>query len=86
MPDVELTPAGAAIRLAIINKNTAGMIGKITDIVGTYGYNIRDMVNKSRSSVGYNLIDIDEDVPDTVIGEIRKLEGIMRIRAIRFPR
>ena len=41
----------AGIRIAVIHKNTTGMVGKMTALLAETGANITDMVNKSQRRI-----------------------------------
>jgi len=87
IPNVEMPcRPSTAVRLAVINRDVPDMIGKITHLVGEYGHNIQGMTNSSNGSFGYNIIDFDADVPSTITGQIEKMPGVVRVRAIRFPK
>ncbi|OQC18492.1 MAG: hypothetical protein BWX71_02809 [Deltaproteobacteria bacterium ADurb.Bin072] len=40
------------------------------------------MINKSKGSIAYNIIDIDGDVNEGLIGKIGSLEGVLAIRVL----
>lgn len=87
MPEIELRLHHATgTRLVVINRDMPNMIGQVTHILGEYGHNIQAMTNESNGVIGYNLIDFEENVPDTIVGQIQKLHGVIRVRAIRFPK
>ncbi len=87
MPEVELRLHQATVtRLAVINRDIPNMIGQITRILGEYGHNIQAMVHESNGVLGCGLIDSKETVPDTIVGQIQRLPGVVRVRAIRFPK
>jgi len=46
------------------------------------GLNIHNMSNKSRGEMAYTLVDLDSAVPTKVIAELRKLEGVLNVRAL----
>lgn len=89
LPRVVLDLDDATVmRLAIINRDVPDMIGQISSILGRYGYNIHRFANESNGVVGYNLIDLEVDLPSTVTAEIKKLHGIIpsSVRELRFPK
>ncbi|HNQ85739.1 MAG TPA: phosphoglycerate dehydrogenase [Deltaproteobacteria bacterium] len=69
-------------RLTIANQNLPGMIEKITHLLAENKINIADMINKSKGSIAYNIIDIDGDVNEGLIGKIGSLEGVLAIRVL----
>ena len=44
--------------------------------------NIVDMLNKSRGDFAYTLIDVEEKISQTIIENIKQVEGILKVRAI----
>jgi D-3-phosphoglycerate dehydrogenase len=40
------------------------------------------MVNKSRGEIAYNIIDIEGDIDEAVIGKVASVDGVMRVRLI----
>ncbi len=79
MPSAVL-PFTGAFRIAVIHKNTSGMVGKITAILADSGANITDMVNKSKGEVAYTVINLDEKIPDAAVEDVRRIEGVIRVR------
>ena len=45
-------------------------------------FNIIDMLNKSRGDVAYTLTDVDNPVPEDVLGRLARIEGVMTVRVL----
>src|SRR5690606_13464507 len=60
----------SGIRLAIVNQNVPGMLGKILSILAERDINVMDMINKSRNNIAYNLIDIETSSADELLADI----------------
>jgi len=69
-------------RVVIANKNVPTIVGQITSIFATEGINISEMLNKSRGSTAYNIIDIDSDVSNESIEKIHRIKGVTMVRVI----
>jgi D-3-phosphoglycerate dehydrogenase len=69
-------------RLAIANANVPNMLGQISTAMAQAGLNIHNMTNKSRGEMAYTLVDLDSAVPTKVIADLRKLEGVLNVRAL----
>jgi D-3-phosphoglycerate dehydrogenase len=69
-------------RLVIINKNEPGMISKITDSIASLNLNIADMTNKSRNEIAINLIDLEQEASDELIGQIQSIDHVLKVRSI----
>ncbi|WP_435187832.1 phosphoglycerate dehydrogenase [Pseudothioglobus sp. nBUS_23] len=80
-PDSKMPRAGEE-RLAITHRNIPNMVRQITKEIAEEGVNIVDMLNKSRGDFAYTLIDIEKEIPKTVIENINQVEGILKVRAL----
>ena len=80
-PDSKMPRAGEE-RLAITHRNIPNMVRQITKEIAEEGANIVDMLNKSRGDYAYTLIDIEYEIPKTVIENIKQVEGILKVRAL----
>ncbi|MCI5208644.1 MAG: 3-phosphoglycerate dehydrogenase [Candidatus Electrothrix sp. ATG2] len=82
-PNVESIPTvWVHTRLIVINKDTPGMIGLMSNILGKHGINIMSYTNKSNGTLGYNIIDTEIAVSPEVCQEIEAVEGVIRTRVI----
>ena len=75
-------PRAAGGRITIIHHNKPGMLGIITEKVAGAGMNIENLVNKSRNSVAYTILDFDEDVPAELSGSLATIDGVLRVRVL----
>ena len=80
-PEAKMPRAGKE-RLAITHKNIPNMVGQISTAIADAGANIVDMLNKSREDYAYTLIDLESEISDTVIDNIKQIEGILTIRGL----
>jgi len=69
-------------RITIANKNTPGMIEKITHLLADNKLNIADMINKSRGNVAYNIIDLEGDISADLVGKIQTIDGVIAVRVL----
>ncbi|MDH5633002.1 MAG: 3-phosphoglycerate dehydrogenase family protein [Gammaproteobacteria bacterium] len=69
-------------RIVIANENKPAMLGQISTAVADAGLNIHDMVNRSRGEMAYTLVDVDSEVPQSVIAAIAAIDGIRSVRVI----
>ena len=83
-PDVIL-PRESQFRVAIANANVPNMVGGISHEMATAGLNIATMTNKSRKDLAYTLVDVDSDVPDSVIKAIGDIDGVLMVRYLPHP-
>ena len=83
-PDVIL-PRESQFRVAIANANVPNMVGGISHEMAMAGLNIATMTNKSRKDLAYTLVDVDSDVPDSVIKAIGDIDGVLMVRYLPLP-
>jgi len=69
-------------RLLVVNKNIPNMVGQITTILAGSNINITDLINHHRDDYAYNIIDTEQKLSEPVLAQIRKVDGIIRVRAI----
>jgi len=69
-------------RLLVINRNIPNMVGQITTSLASANVNIMDLINHHRDEFGYNIIDTEQAIPDSVLEQIRKVNGIIRVRVV----
>jgi D-3-phosphoglycerate dehydrogenase len=69
-------------RLLVANKNIPNMVGQITTILAGANINITDLINHHRDEYAYNIIDTEQQIPEPVLGQIRKVDGIIRVRTV----
>ncbi|BBB22609.1 D-3-phosphoglycerate dehydrogenase [Abyssogena phaseoliformis symbiont OG214] len=80
-PEVSMARAGKE-RLAVIHKNIPNMVGQISTTIADSGANIVDMLNKSRDSVAYTLVDLEHEIPSSVINNLKQVKGILTVRGL----
>ena len=81
-PNVQLARS-TVNRITVTNKNVPAMIGQIATSLGELDLNIADMTNVSRGDIAYNLIDIENEVKESAIAELQKIENILNVRLIK---
>ena len=69
-------------RLCIANRNVPNMVGQITTILADAKMNIAAMVNQNKANVAYNIIDVENQIDDSIIEKIRNIDGVITVRAI----
>ena len=80
-PATRMTRAGQS-RICVANRNVPNMIGQLSHALGASGLNIAQMHNASRGEFAYNLVDVENEVPSQVAGEIAAIPGILSVRVI----
>jgi D-3-phosphoglycerate dehydrogenase len=86
-PNIEMIPSDLVrTRLIVINRDVPGMIAFITNVLGDNRINIDSYKNESNGTIGYNIIDMEADVPDTIVDLIKANDDVIRTRVIPFSR
>ncbi len=80
-PEVNM-PRGSPYRLVVANSNVPNMLGQISTTMAEAGLNIHDMINQSRGSLAYTVVDTDSAIPDTVIDRLKSIDGVLSARLI----
>lgn len=81
-PESDMGKLSTPCRICIAHKNIPNIIGQISRIIAEDNINISDMNNRSRKDMAYTMMDLDEDVDDSVIKDFEAIEGIIRVRRI----
>ncbi len=78
-PDVAMARE-APYRLGIANANVPNMVGQISTAMAQVGLNIHTMLNRSKGEMAYTLVDTDNAVPESLLGELRAIDGVLSVR------
>ena len=81
-PTVKMPKMTGQYRLTIAHENIPNIIGPITNAIAKVDVNIIDMLNKSLNEAAYTLIDTEAALQNTVIDEIKAIEGVLNVRCL----
>jgi len=81
-PEALLPRVPGKTRLAIANNNVPNMVGQISTCLASANINIADLLNKSRGELAYTLIDTDGGVDETLVGKLRRIDGVLSARIV----
>ena len=70
-------------RILILHKNIPNSIGQFTSCVARENINISDMVNRSKGAYAVTMLDLDTPVSQHSVEELKKIEGVLRVRVIK---
>ena len=71
-------------RFAVIHKNVPKVIAAILDTISGRGYNIDNMINKSRDDIAYTIIDVEGNGDtDNIVQSIEAIGEVVRVRVIK---
>ena len=72
-------PRAGDTRLCVLHRNQPGVINRISSVIADEKLNIENMLNRSRGSYSYVIIDLNGDVPEKVVTEIGAIENVIRV-------
>lgn len=83
-PDV-IMERGSPYRVAVANANVPNLLGQISTCMAKAGLNIHSMTNQSRAEMAYTLVDTDSPVPQKVIDDLSRINGVLLVRYLPIP-
>lgn len=81
-PYTVMAREASVCRLTFMNENVSGVLGNVLSVFAKHNVNIVDMVNKSRDTVAYNILDFSEKPSDDVIEAVKSIEHVISLRVI----
>lgn len=69
-------------RIAVLHQNVPNVVSSITTHISSRNINISNMLNKSRGKYAYTCLDLDEVPQEAVVGKIRALNTVYRVRVL----
>ena len=80
-PEADM-PRNDVYRITVANANVPNMVGQISTCLGDAGLNIEDLLNKSRDDLAYTIIDLDGEVQEQTLDQIRSIDGVLNVRSL----
>lgn len=81
-PEAVLPRTMGATRVGIANENVPNMVGQISTALAAANLNIADLLNKSRGGIAYTLIDVEGQIPASVVEQIRAIPGVLTVSVL----
>jgi len=78
-------PRADAHRITIANANVPNMVGQISTCLADAGLNIEDLLNKSMGDLAYTIVDVNGEVTEACMNELRAIEGVLTLRNLGKP-
>jgi D-3-phosphoglycerate dehydrogenase len=82
-PNCEMRPSGK-MRLCVAGRNVPNILGSITHTIGEHGINVAGMINNHKGGYAYTIIDVDDDLTDELVKQLRSIEGVISTRIIKI--
>lgn len=81
-PQISMARVEGTTRITFSNDNVAGVLGDVLSIFAAHNVNVIDMMNKSRDSVAYNILDLAVSPPAAALEALRAAKHVIRVRVI----
>ncbi len=81
MPNLSLD-LNKPYRICVFHSNTPKVLSKVTDIISKDGANIENMLNKSKGSIAYTMLDMDVLPTDESLDAVRALDEVIRVNVV----
>jgi len=59
------------------------MISKISGTFSGQGINIENLTDQARGDNAYAIVDVNADVPESVVAALNAIKGVNRVRVIK---
>lgn len=81
-PQISMARVEGTTRITFSNDNVAGVLGGVLSIFAEHNVNVIDMMNKSRDSVAYNILDLAVAPPTAALDALLAAKHVTRVRVI----
>lgn len=82
-PNCDMGECTTEGRVAVLHKNSKGVIGKFTSIFGECDINIANMTNKSKGDYAYSMFDLDTPMTEEAVAKMKAMGGVMKVRIVK---
>ena len=82
-PAASLGAAVKPLRICVAHRNVPNVLSPLTALFASDHANISDMVSKSRGDYAWVMFDLDHDIKDETIDQIRAIPEVIRVKVIR---
>lgn len=80
-PEVKLARSDG-FRLTVVNANVPNMLGQVSTELANAGLNIIDMLNKSRGELAYTVVDVEKEIPESTVEQLKAIDGVLSVRLL----
>lgn len=80
-PATVMTRSGGH-RITFSNENVPKVLSNVLAILSDSNNNVIDLVNKSRETIAYNIIDVEDSLSDETLAKIAAVDGVIRLRVL----
>ncbi|MCL2663970.1 MAG: 3-phosphoglycerate dehydrogenase, partial [Defluviitaleaceae bacterium] len=80
-PDCDFPMSGRK-RVCVAHRNVVNVVGPVTSALAGCGFNIDNMVNKSKGNYAYTVIEVDGEIKCGLEAVISGIESVLSVRVI----
>jgi len=80
-PEV-VVPRSTPYRLICAHGNVNNILGRLSEVLGNAQLNAQSMLNMSKGDLTYMVVDLDAPVPEQVLSDVGRLDGVMMARVL----
>ena len=77
-------PVSAKSRVCVLHANVPAVLANVSAVISKDGINIENLFNKSKGENAYTILEINDAVTEKAERDIAAIEGVRRVRTIRF--
>ena len=81
-PACDMGICATAGRLTIMHRNVPNALGQFTAAMAEENINIDSLMNKSKGEYAYTMLDLDHTPSAHAVEELKKINGVIRVRVI----
>ena len=82
-PNIDMGICTKASRILLLHRNIPNSLGQFTSTVARDNLNISDLLNRSKGEYACTMLDLDEPASAAVVEDLKKIEGVLRVRVIK---
>ena len=82
-PACDMGVCSKAGRITILHRNIPNSLSQFTSAVARENINISDLLNRSKGEFACTMLDLDEPASPEVVEDLKKIEGVLRVRVIK---
>ena len=82
-PNCDMGICTTAGRITLLHRNIPNSLSRFTTAMASENINIAGLMNKSRGDYAYTMLDLDHTPSAHAVEELKKIEGVLRVRIIK---
>lgn len=82
-PTCDMGVCTKAGRITILHRNIPNTLSQFTTTMARDNINISDLINRSKGEYAYTMLDLDSAPSANAVEDLKKIEGVLRVRVIR---